>query len=78
MTASKFIHHELWEAGDLDSNLEDLLQQYETSVRTSIGGVPAEIVQGASRIPPERDAKARGSDPGVGSAPYGLRLHDQQ
>ena len=52
MEATK--HHEIWETGQLDPNMEDLLDQYRKSVGTVIGGVPAEIIQGASRIPPER------------------------
>ena len=47
------MHHEYSEAS-LDPSLEDLLRQYMASTGTATGGVPAEIVQGASQIPTER------------------------
>ena len=49
MDATK--HHELWETGLLDKSLEDLLSAYATSVGSTTGGVPCELLQGASRIP---------------------------
>ena len=43
-------HHSLWETGALDDSLEGLLRDYERSVGADFGGVPAELIQGASRI----------------------------
>ena len=48
MEATK--HHDAWESGCLEGNLEELLQQYAVSTGSQNGGVPAEIVQGASAI----------------------------
>ena len=51
MEATK--HHEAWESGCLEGNLEELLRQYSASTGSQNGGVPAEIIQGASLIAPE-------------------------
>jgi hypothetical protein len=51
MEATKY--HELWETGALDPALETLLGEYSQSIGTDQGGVPAEILQAASRIAPE-------------------------
>ena len=48
MEATK--HHEFWESGELDTSLEQLVQQYATSIGSACSGVPAEIFQGAARI----------------------------
>ena len=52
MEATK--HHEFWEKDELDPVLENILAEYEQSVGGTSGGVPEEIVQGASRIAAER------------------------
>ena len=51
MEATK--HHDAWESGCLEGNLEELLRQYAVSTGSQNGGVPAEILQGASAIAPE-------------------------
>ena len=50
MDATK--HRELSDTDLLDKSLEELLTSYVRSVGTLTGGVPSELVQGASRIPP--------------------------
>ena len=52
MDATK--HHDIWQTGFLDPSLEHLLQAYTKSVGSTVGGAPAEIIQGAMRISPER------------------------
>ena len=42
--------HALWETGSLDDSLEALLAAYAHSVGGSDGGVPIELIQGASSI----------------------------
>ncbi len=46
--------HALWESDLLDKSLEDLLRTYVASAASPESGVPAEIIQGATQIPPER------------------------
>ena len=46
-------HHAYWENGSLNSYLESLLDAYEKNVGSKEGGVPAETLQGASRISKE-------------------------
>jgi len=43
-------HHALWEGGQLDEGLENLLELYRRSVGSESGGVPAELFHGASQI----------------------------
>ena len=50
MEATK--HHDIWETGVLDASLGSLLDEYAKSVGSSDGGVPSEILQGATRIDP--------------------------
>ena len=40
----------VWESGLLDPAIEDLLTKYEESIGSDSGGVPSELIQGASRI----------------------------
>ena len=44
--------HVLWETGNLDTKLEELLELYQQSLGAVSQGVPAELVQGAARILP--------------------------
>jgi hypothetical protein len=60
MNATK--HHVAWESGKLNASLESLLQQYKQSLGAVDEGVPAELVQGAARIPPGQ-AKVLASGP---------------
>ena len=52
-------HHELWQTNLLDKPLEELLTAYVNSVGGETGGVPSELLQGASRIDATRASVLR-------------------
>ena len=54
MEATK--HHSLWETSSLDDALEKLLEAYTHSVGGDGGGVPTELIEGASRTAAEHAA----------------------
>ena len=45
--------HELWPLGGLHASVEELLRAYAMSVGSEVSGVPAELLQGATRIAPD-------------------------
>ena len=76
-------HHVFWDSQETSSALTSLLQQYEKSVGCSSGGVPAEILQGASRIPADRasvvlQGPANCTSEGVSSAPLSFNSTNQR
>ena len=75
MEATK--QHELWESSELHADVESILEQYAKTIGRTTGGVPAELIQGASRIPADR-ANVSACGPADCVAPHADANEDDQ
>ena len=68
--------NDVWESDMLANGLEELLQQYTKSIGVVTGGVPAEIIQGATRISAS-EAGVSSAGPADCVAPEGVEADDE-